>query len=270
MAAKYNGIHKRQLFHWIRSSIDERTHKLRGTLCDEARMQYVDYLRGSLENGLWLKVPNAPETIQVGSERETLRIAMTCFTEWSVGESALHTRRYGRLGLGFSRKWVLDRGGQPVTYFKQSSRGHFAKCVIKLLRDGERLSPELQHVLSYVKPHKPAPQAGAATGGSTTPRPTTRSKPDPFKGIVGAPLPFVEEREWRIVETGVPEKHRKPAQTPVRFFLPYKPGSGLLTVVLPDNKTMAWALQDRAIRAKLFAPGRPAVTVLSLENTGSF
>ncbi|MCX6036525.1 MAG: hypothetical protein NTW99_01270, partial [Chloroflexi bacterium] len=54
------------------------------------------------------------------------------------------------------------------------------------------------------------------------------------------------------------------------FFLPFEPGRELFTVVLPDNHTVNMALNDSFIRKKLYPADAPHVTVLSLQDIGTF
>ncbi len=95
-------------------------------------------------------------------------------------------------------------------------------------------------------------------------------------------MPFLEEREWRIVEhsrleateTLVPNsKYRpnsnRPSEMP-KFYLPYKPGEDLFTLVLPDNQTVSAVLQNTWFTNRLFPKNGPHVTVLSLQDIGTF
>ena len=55
-----------------------------------------------------------------------------------------------------------------------------------------------------------------------------------FRRRFGSELPFVEEREWRIVYH--PEvKHFVKGSGAPEYYLPYVPGDELFTLVLPDN-----------------------------------
>src|SRR5690349_5406552 len=111
--ANYNNIHRQQLFHWIGSHIDSRRAGQRGKLDDAARTEYVSCLRGALKHGLWVKTPRDPDFLGKGDLIKVTR-PIACFTEWTLGQSLPHTTRYGRLGLGFPKRFVLSRGGQPL------------------------------------------------------------------------------------------------------------------------------------------------------------
>src|SRR5512134_3427339 len=105
---RYNSIHRQQLFHWIGKHIDDRT--VGKSLTDSLRSDYVACLEGALENGLWLKTPRLPDCLGDGLLIKVHR-PIVCFTEWSLGQSLPHTTRYGRLALGFPKRFVLSRGG---------------------------------------------------------------------------------------------------------------------------------------------------------------
>ena len=78
----------------------------------------MTYLHNSLTNGLWMTRPSERINTSVGSF--TQELPAVCFTEWSLDRSLPHTTRYGRLGLGFPKRVVLLKGGQPVSYFKST------------------------------------------------------------------------------------------------------------------------------------------------------
>lgn len=43
-------------------------------------------------------------------------IPMICFTELKISEVSDHTKRYGKLGIGFKREFLMKRGANPVFY----------------------------------------------------------------------------------------------------------------------------------------------------------
>ncbi|MCP5518445.1 MAG: hypothetical protein H7A45_14425 [Verrucomicrobiales bacterium] len=295
-------IHRQQLFYWMGRSIDDRNGRrklLRDGLVDEVLAQ----VRGSLEQGLWVKSPRYPERFELRGRAFALDLPIACFTEWSLGESLPHTAEYGRIGLGFPKRWVIERGGQSVTYFRHHAKGSFLAAVFKLLAahgaEGEAgvwtpgpaatAFEELRYLLHFAKmirlkspkPTRPAPKhrAPAAARLVKRPRPPAAVEAQMFKRKFGMPLQFVEEREWRIVHhpgakgfvpgPGVPD-----------YYLPYLPGEELFTLVLPDNKVVSRLLQNDWFTERLFTPwkhypalqGRPVppVTILSHSDIGTF
>src|SRR5262245_30598932 len=124
-------IHRQQLFYWMGGSLDKKNGK-RKVFSDALVKECLAQLRGSLENGLWVKSPRFPEQFEFNGKHFALDAAIACFTEWSLGESLPHTTEYGRVGLGFPKRWVIERGGQSVTYFRHNEKGSFLKCVFAL------------------------------------------------------------------------------------------------------------------------------------------
>lgn len=287
--ANYNSIHRQQLFHWIGSHIDARFGKSGAKLDDKARLEYVDCLRGALKHGLWVKTPRDPDFLGKGDLIKVTR-PIACFTEWTLGQSLPHTTRYGRLGLGFPKRFVLARGGQPLTYVRDSSKNDPYTVALKALarhfKEAEADGKMQQRKLAELKEHfdylshfnkriKKQAQPRLVQRKST---PSTRSVarpaliPDPFLRRFGTTLHYLEEREWRIVYSAALEdffdRHGKGGGPD--YFLPFTPGRELFTVVLPDNRTVNMALNDAAVRKRLYPSDAPHVTVLSLQDIGTF
>ena len=117
----------------MRRSNDEQNGK-RKLLRDELVQEVLRQLRGSLEHGLWIKSPRYPEKFELRGNSFALDLWIACFTEWSFGESLPHTAEYGRIGLGFPKRRVIERGGQSVTYFRHNAKGSFLPAVFKQLK----------------------------------------------------------------------------------------------------------------------------------------
>ncbi len=295
-------IHRQQLFYWMGRSIDDQNGK-RKLLRDDLVQEVMRQLRGSLQRGLWVKSPRHPEKFELRGNAFALDLPIACFTEWSLGESLPHTAEYGRIGLGFPKRWVIEHGGQSVTYFRHNTKGSFLQAVFKLLaaegtgdargvwkpRRGATAFEELRYLLHFAKmirlktpkpPRAPAPAAPPPSVRGPKRKPSAAAvEAQMFKCKFGMPLQFVEEREWRIVPhpanrgfikgTGLPE-----------YYLPYLPGEELFTLVLPDNKVVSKVLQTDWFTERLFTPWKhypalkhrrvPPVTVLSHSDIGTF
>lgn len=297
-------IHQQQLFHWIGRSIDKKNGKrklLTNALVDEV----MQHLRGSLKKGLWVQCPRFPEELELRGKCFVANLPIACFTEWSLGDSLPHTKEYGRIGLGFPKRWVIERGGQSVTYFSHNSKGHFLQAIFKLLgsqgtsnakgiwspKKGAAAFEELRYLLHFAKtvrlrPTKPKRDTLARPSALAIAKAKRKASPaateaQMFKRKFGAPLQFAEEREWRVVRHPS-NKHfvRGPRKRQPDFYLPYVPGEDLFTLVLPDNKVVSRVLQSDWFTDRLFTPwkhyprlqGRlvPPVTVLSHSDIGTF
>lgn len=287
MTTRYNGIHKHQLFHWIGRHIDHPDHgggHPRRGLDDAQRAQYLECLRGLLARGkgLWVKPPHEPDQLGDGSLIQIDR-PIVCFTEWSLGESLPHTMRYGRLGLGFPKQFVLRSGGQPVTYVRDRARKDpFTRDMMALARHIRAMdfrsekNEEIGRAFDYIsqflkridKPEPPRP--GRRRGRRESVIPARPRERDPFQRPFGRTLEYLEEREWRIVfHPAIADRLIAGGGTPP-YYLPIRPGTDLFTVVLPDNRAVNMALNDRRLRRVLLPNDAPHVTVLSLEDVGTF
>jgi hypothetical protein len=295
-------IHRQQLFYWMGKDLDNQNGK-RKVLRDDVIAECLKRLRGSLENGLWIKSPRYPEQFDFKGKNFTLDLPIACFTEWSLGESLAHTVEYGRMGFGFPKRWVIERGGQSVTYFRHNEKGHFLASIFKLLsvlgedqgngvwkaKTGLSGFDELRYFLHFAKMirHKKQPPERKKVLPTVTP-PAAPPKRQPTKAAIeaqtfkrkfGLPLQFVEEREWRIVyQSGVKDFVKGPGVPD--YYLPYVPGEELFTLVLPDNKVVSQVLQTDWYTERLFEPWKhypalnkrrvPPVTVLSHSDIGTF
>jgi hypothetical protein len=84
-------------------------------LSDQDRERYLSHLQGALAKGLWMTKPRESITGYKGVSL-SFQPMVTCFTELKLSQTRSHTGRYGCLGLGFSRAFVIERLGCPVHY----------------------------------------------------------------------------------------------------------------------------------------------------------
>src|SRR5207249_3144936 len=120
-------------------------------------------------------------------------------------------------GLGFPKKFVLTRGGQPLVYVRDSRQhdpytaalkalarffksgeliGHVQKRRLEEMQEhfdylahfNKRIKRQAQPRLAFKRPKKPVKAAKPA-----------HKLPDPFVRSFGTTLHYLEEREWRIV-----------------------------------------------------------------------
>jgi hypothetical protein len=278
---KYRGVHRQQLFHWIGHHIDypDRDNQRRRIkkLEDSHRREYIQCLRSALESGLRLKIPNPADAIDDGRLIKVTR-PILCFTEWSLGDSQPHVFKYGRLGLGLPKSFVLSKGGLPVAYIRDR-RAAYVKALLHLAEHVRDLPEDRKHrgvkddfdfVSQFFKAlRKPGEKRRKSAPFSRERRKGGKS-PDPFKRRFGGYLQYLEEREWRIVMSEAMKRKLKREDDGDIWCLPVRPGHELFTVVLPDNRTTNMALNDGFIRGRLFPTSGPHVTVLSLEDIPTF
>ena len=281
------GLHHQQLFHWIGRDIEEKLAAKDDPISeDEANKQYLSHLSTSLKHGIWLHPTSQPEYLGRGKSAIELTRPIACFTEWSLRDSKPHTRKYGRLGFGFARNWVTARGGQPVTYVRTAQDSTYAATATslynrlkRLRKGGDEACHELEILLSYsrslrglpspTEQPKEKPEGAVKTKTKTK---TTRPK-DPHQRKWPAPMTILEEREWRIVHAeGL--KHCKTnttsGTTKPNYYLPYKTGTHLFTLVVPNNEILNRVVNNDELRKQLFPDHRPHVSLLSWQDLGSF
>ena len=283
-------MHRRQLFHWIGSHL---VHHRR--LDDSTREKYVSCLRSSLQQGLWLRVPRDPDILLDGEHFEVTR-PICCFTETGLDDIEDHSRKYGRLGLGFPKRFVLENGGRPVNYLLGKKTDPSMQAWLRLAETLQR--PEVQESLSdvdkselndclsfvshFLKAMKHTSQKKFVPRKETERKMTKgqgKPVPNPHQRLFGSPLHFLEEREWRfvlrklgkrLIPRGVRKNVTGNSTEEADWLMPYTAGKDLFTVVFPDNGTLAMAVDDSFIRSKLFDKSRPHVTLLTLEDIGTF
>ena len=297
----FNSIHRQQLFYWTGRNLDATASNKTAAQRLSQRMAYVGRLKSIIKNGIWLKTPDKPDQLGDGALIKVTR-PIACFTEWSVAQSRPHTTEYGRLGFGFSKSYVLSHGGQPVIYARDAkSNARYVTALLaiaKILKDDsikipsscrESLWSHFDFISHFVKAiQKPAPKK-AMPSRKPSKLPNYQYLPadkaldallelslseqeKEFKRKYGRFLHYLEEREWRIVfdDSLSPKFSVGPGGNGPDYFLQFEPGKELFTVVVPDNLTVNLVMQDKELREKLFPQDGLPVTLLSLEDVGTF
>jgi hypothetical protein len=203
------------------------------TISDVNRRDYVERLRDILTNGFWMNAPaeriegwaSIPESAGIYVKYE---IPMTCFTEVRLSQAELHSQRYGLLGIGVERKFVLDRRGGPVHYVRNSGREAVVGNAYAVGRYCRQMGAERQWAfmkqnIAFMKP-------------------MSNRESDDFA--------YLDEHEWRIIPTPeieaenliVPTGHEKP-----KYRIPVLVGDVRL-IVFPDAATRYMAFDDAEIQ----------------------
>jgi hypothetical protein len=284
---KYNGVHRNQVFHWIGRHIELKINKTKSkTIQNIHREEYISCLKRALTEGegLWALKPkeNSGELIGVTQP-------IVCFTEWSLGETLPHTTRYGRMGFGFPKRFVLEHGGQPITYVTDSKRHQspYTKAIKEMgkvlntlsndknYKDNKYIKQVIKNFAYISQFNKQVKKYPTRRNVQTLPIRSRRNTlvPDLYKRAYGSSLQYLEEREWRIVVPNPAPKFFVPMSqetTEPDYYLNFKAGKDLFTLVLPDNACVNLAMKCSTIRDRLFPVDAPHVTVLSLEDIGTF
>jgi hypothetical protein len=194
------------------------------------RAAYLDRLVSILTDGFWMTVPT--ERMEgFGPSFIEYHAHMTCFTEIRLSQASTHSKRYGRLGIGVDRRFVLDRFGGPVHYV----RNHPTECVIGNAQDlniaitasgDARLKAVFAIKCAFLKA-------------------MSNVNADDFE--------YLEENEWRIVETDTQVQQGRIVLTGLarpQFRVPIAPND-LRLIVFPDDATRTSALSDPRITSLL-------------------
>ena len=70
------------------------------------------------QNGLFTK-RTTEAVIRHMKIKNLLRL---CFTEIRLSQAQTHAERYGKLGIGFTRDFIMNKGGRPVIYIPFKAR----------------------------------------------------------------------------------------------------------------------------------------------------
>jgi len=143
-------LHTKFLIHWTGNDF----HQPQNGLKDDIRNQYTDRLIDILQHGFFMNPGN--ETIWGANDASiTGRISRTCFTEIKLSLAKQHATKYGSLGIGVNREYVLERYGGPVFYVQNGSNSNIIENFCKVLSflDGqnEKIKDEFAVICGYLK-----------------------------------------------------------------------------------------------------------------------
>ncbi len=273
-----NSVHRRQLFHWIGCHLESDKDLSKG----QRRLAYLECLRDSLDHGLWLtRSSQELDADHAGHSPKQIQ-PMVCFTDNRLSECAYHAQNYGKLGLGFPKRFVVDNFGGPVNYVSHKTRRnlyfkYFYELQEHLQAAGTdpALIQKLGYLMSFLKPisqRRKRPPPDPLAPAEPTPPPgapkTRKPKPEGVRNY-GPPLTYLVENEWRIVADREVIRRLK-LRPHARFeegvfetyLLAYKPLKDLFSVVFPDRQTLQMALADEDLRRRLIDSPRTNIYVL--------
>lgn len=133
-------IHSKILIHWTgKRDIENQPESIRANL-------YVERLRDYYIHGLYLK--RTEEAVLRGLKiKNLLRL---CFTEIRLSQAREHANNYGKLGIGFTREFILDRSGRPVIYIPFEAKDSLLEESLRLSYENSRGHEEIHRPLTYV------------------------------------------------------------------------------------------------------------------------
>jgi hypothetical protein len=265
-STKYSQLHRRLLFHWTGPKPSGPVRKRAD------REKYLDLLCSILQSGLRYSVPGEENTEWIVENEIGATHPMLCFSEWGVGESSSHSGRYGFMGLGFTRKFVMKSGGRPVVYLPNEEKDRFQKAIIEIIRHvrrsesaGLKIQGHADLVASYLKAYHfktIGRKSGSPSNGKTSPGKLPKPQEDDrhLKLDFGGIFANLEDREWRIAS---PVKEKESCH------LGFDPGQ-LAMIVFPDHQTLGLAMRHPAIMDWIHRDDKPSVCLISREMIMSF
>lgn len=140
------GIHSKILVHWTGKDIESNPSA-------NKRQQYGERLIDDLQNGLFTK----RTTEAVIRKKKIKNLVRICFTEIRLGQARTHAERYGKLGIGFARDFIMNKGGRPVIYipFEIRKDSHLLENLIKTVYDkstgDDEIHKSAKWIMTYVK-----------------------------------------------------------------------------------------------------------------------
>jgi len=223
-------IHSTILVHWTGKDI-ANTKK---------SQLYVERLKDDLKNGLFTK-RTSEDSIRGTSVKNLLRI---CFSEIRLSQAQKHAKRYGELGIGFTREFMMNKGCRPVIYipFDEIPDGNILEDSIRNLytnlKDRKEIFRSVKWIMAHVK------------------RMSNEKDED-----------YYEEMEWRIVHDESPDnKHFTKGKGDGVHRLKFT-AYDIKVIIFPDEDTKQLSLKDEVIR-KYFSKHIP--TMVTLEDCNSF
>jgi hypothetical protein len=227
------GIHSKFLVHWTGNGKDDIENKPESSRPRLYLQRVIDYY----QNGLFAKRTN--EAVIRGMQIKN--IIRLCFTEIRLSQAQTHAVRYGKLGIGFTRDFIMNRGGRPVIYipFNAMADGRLLEDSIKNAygnsKDNEEIRKSLKWIMAHVK--------RMSNGNS-----------EDYED-------YYEEMEWRLVYDESPNnKHFTKGEPEGIRRLKFK-ASDIKVIIFPDENIRQKSLENETIR-KYFSEHMPIMATL--------
>jgi len=243
--------HSKLLVHWTGQTSFE-------SLPDADKTdKYADRLKDWYQKGLFTKKKDElllrlPRPGQGYVKKPHMDLVRLCFTEIRLSQAKSHSKRYGKLGIGFNRDYIVNKGGRPVIYVPWEAQFRLLdECIWQAWEKAKSQGSDgieklLKWILAFCK---------LMSNGEPEDSPKYED--------------YYEEMEWRLVYgesldtsgTFVPD-----AAEPDAYRMKFEP-SDVVVIVFPNNEVMRKTLNDINMKA-FFAVHQP--NLLLLEDCGHF
>ncbi len=180
------------------------------------------------------------------SKQKMKQLARLCFTEIRLSQAKSHSQRYGKLGIGFNRDFIANKGGRPVIYLPWEAKARLLdECIWQAWdkaksQGNHEIEKLLKWILAFCKP-------------------MSNGKPESSPDFED----YYEEMEWRLVygesldASGifVPDSVQ-----PHAFRMKFQPGD-VAVIVFPNTDVMRKTLNDSDMRS-FFITHQPNLLLL--------
>jgi hypothetical protein len=223
-------IHSKFLVHWTGKDIENKPEVDRSQL-------YVERLLDYYQNGLFLKRTDE-DSIRKIKIKNLVRL---CFSEIRLSQTRGHANKYGKLGIGFTRKFIINRGGRPAIYIPFEAKigllDESLKQAYEESKGQEKIQKPIIYVLTYIK------------------RMWDESGEEHY-----------DEMEWRIVHDENPnDAYIKEDKMKGVYRFIFAP-SDIKIIIFPDEKTKKRSFNDETIKEFIFQHTPITVTLDDCDN----
>lgn len=211
----------------------------------EKREKYAARLKDWYQNGLFardvneliLRLPGAGEVDKIKMKH----LARICFTEIRLSQAQRHSERYGKLGIGFSRDFIANKGGRPVFYNPWEAKSRWVEQNLWLAH--QQGNHQIQELL---------------TGPLAYFKPMSNGLPEDAEDYED----YYEEMEWRLVYGGPLDDTGTflPGAEPDTFRVKFDP-SDVSLIVFPDGEVMRKTIDDTEMK-RFFVEHQPDLITL--------
>jgi hypothetical protein len=218
-------IHSKILVHWTGKDIEN---------CSEANKSqlYVNRLKDDLENGLYTK-RTSEDVIRHWKINKIVRL---CFTEIRLSQAEKHAQRYGKLGVCFTRDFIMNKGGRPVIYIPYEADDRLLEDSIKNVHEQSKGNEEIHKSSKWIMAHVKRMSNGNSEN-------------------------YYKEMEWRLVYDESPNnKHFTKGKGNDIHGLKFV-AHDIKVIIFPDEDTKQMSLKDKHIR-NYFSEHMPIMATL--------
>ena len=202
-------IHSSYLVHWTGRDIEPEPESA------ERQKLYLKRLIDYYTNGLFAR--RTEEDVVRGLKiKDVVRL---CFTEIKLSQVKEHSDRYGRLGIGFDRNYLMDKGCRPVIYIPFDSKvgSRLLEDSISRVYQGSEANTEVHKAAEWIMAHVKRMSKGSED--------------------------YYEEMEWRLVHDETSSSHFTKSAVAGVYRLVFTPMDARL-VIFPDEATKRLSLQS--------------------------